>query len=200
MSAPPSASDKRARTDEPQVRDLNALVEEWRGAHGPARFIPWFDPDGPGVSAHVLLLLESPGPATVRAGDLGFSSLDNQDPTTRRLRVAFEQAGVDGGSILRWNIVPWTSREAGRRAPRTDDLEEARPELTTLVDHLPDLRVVVTLGSTALEGWSRYLTLARQPRLIPTLAAPHPSPTNGHRREEALRRLVQALRLASSVS
>ena len=80
-------SAKRTRVDEPHVAPLNELVRRWREPAGrPSRAVPWFDPDGGGVGARVLLLMESSGPRTVAAGDLGFSSEDNEDPTSRRLR------------------------------------------------------------------------------------------------------------------
>lgn len=194
------AIDKRARIHEPHVRPLNAAVVRWRGSGDGARFVPWFDPDGAGVAARVLLLMESPGPRTVAAADLGFSSLDNQDPTSRRLREAMGRSRLDEVTCLRWNVVPWARPADGpRRPPTIDDLEEARPALSELLEHLTHLRAVVTFGSRAWEGWMRYLTMTGTVRLVPTLAVPHPSPTNGHRRHEALERTIRALDLAGDL-
>ena len=54
------STDRRSRVDEPHVFALNALVRAWRAAVDEQRFVPWFDPDGPGVNARILVLMESP--------------------------------------------------------------------------------------------------------------------------------------------
>ncbi|GIM64260.1 uracil-DNA glycosylase [Nocardioides glacieisoli] len=198
----PDPASKRARVHDDPVGRLNELAERWR-LEGPSnsRFVPWFDPDGAGTKAQVLLLMEAPGPRTVAAGDLGFSSLDNDDPTTRQVHRALTSSNLDQARCLRWNVVPWalTGPEGRLRAPRVDDLEDARPALSALLAELVDLRVVVTFGGAALEGWMRYLTLAEHPVVVPTLAVPHPSPANGHRRQEALQRTTAALERAADL-
>lgn len=194
-------TDRRSRIDEPHVAPLNALVRAWRqGPEGP-RFVPWFDPDGPGVGARVLVLMESPGPRTVAAGDLGFSSEDNDDPTAAALRAARSSAGLARDGYLRWNVVPWPTYDAAghRRGPLVRDLEEARPALTELWRALPDLRAVVAVGTPALQGVMRLLTLDPTARVVPVLGVPHPSPRNAHARAEALERLTVALRRASGL-
>ncbi len=193
---------KRAPVRDHPVGRLNELVEQWRlGGPEGTRFVPWFDPDGPGTSAKVLLLMEAPCPQTVAAGDFAFSSFDNEDPTTQQVRRAMTPSRLDPAHCLRWNVVPWAliGSEGRRRGPRVDDLEDARPALATLVAELADLRVVVPFGSAALQGWMRYLTLAEHPVVVPTLAVPHPSPANGHRRQEALHRTTAALDLADDL-
>lgn len=191
---------------EPHVAPLNALVEGWRASSGrTARQVPWFDPDGGGNEAGVLLLMESPGPATVAAGDVGFSSEDNDDPTARRLRRLRIESGLARDAYVRWNVVPWALHAADgrRRAPTTADLDEAAPTLTALVDALPRLRVTVTFGSAALQGWMRLLTLPNPVAggdLVPTLAVPHPSPANGHRRAVAEARTRTALARAAALA
>lgn len=185
--------------EEPHVAPLNALVRRWRqGPHG-ARFVPWVDPQGPGTAARVLLLLESPGPATVRAGAAGVSRLANDDPTSRGLRSALAESGLDQSVCLRANVIPWHlgARGSIRRAPTVADLEDARPALSSLVGALPRLRVVVTFGTPALLGWMRLVTLSPGMPVLPVLAVPHPSPANGHRREEARTRTVNAMRSAA---
>lgn len=194
-----SAEGKRARVDEPHVAPLNDLVRSWRRD---GRFVPWVDPDGAGTAARVLVLMEAPGPATVAAGDLGFSSEDNPDPTARVLQALREEAGLARGDYLRWNVVPWALRDgAGRhRPPRVDDLAEAGPALRQLVGALPRLRVVVTFGAPALTGAMRLLTLEEPARLLPVLGVPHPSLRNGHRRAETRQRILVALRTAAAAS
>ncbi|MFW6187859.1 MAG: uracil-DNA glycosylase [Actinomycetota bacterium] len=185
--------------DEPHVAPLNALVRSWREG---GRFVPWMDPDGGGTAARVLVLMEAPGPATVAAGDLGFSSEDNPDPTARVFRRLREESGLARADYLRWNVVPWALRdEAGRhRPPRVGDLAEAEPALRELIGALPRLRVVVAFGAPALTGMMRLLTLEEPPRLLPVLGVPHPSLRNGHRREETRHRILTALRTAASAA
>jgi uracil-DNA glycosylase len=194
-----SPADKRARVDEAHVAPLNALVRSWRAER---RFVPWIDPDGGGTAARVLVLMEAPGPATVAAGDLGFSSEDNADPTARAFRQLREASGLARGDYLRWNVVPWALRDAGgrHRPPRTEDLVEAGPALRALVGALPQLRVVVTVGAPALTGMMRLLTVEEPPRLLPVLGVPHPSLRNGHRREETRQRILVALRTAAAAA
>lgn len=202
LPVPGLESAKRTRVDEPHVAPLNELVRRWREPAGrPSRAVPWFDPDGGGVGARVLLLMESPGPRTVAAGDLGFSSEDNEDPTSRRLRRLRAESGLRRLDHVRWNVVPWAlqASDGRRRGPTVVDLEEARPALDELLRALPHLAVVVTFGSAALEGWMRLLTLSGgHETLLPTLAVPHPSPANGHRRAEAEDRTRRALRRAAA--
>lgn len=147
--------------------------------------------------SRVLVLMESPGPRTVAAGDPGFSSKDNQDPTSAALRAARQASGLPRAEYLRWNVVPWPSYDAAghRRPPTVADLDEARPPLAALLELLADLELVVAVGAPALNGVMRLLTatpedLARLPRV---LGVPHPSPRNAHQRAESLARLETAL-------
>lgn len=182
--------------DEPHVARLNRLVRRWREQHG---FVPWFDPDGGGVHAQVLLLMESPGPATVTAGDLGFSSEDNADPTARALKAARTVSPLRSEQCLRWNVVPWPVYDGGHwRAPRAADLREAAPALAEMIAALPRLQVVITFGAAAAAGWGRHLTMSESPGPLLTLAVPHPSRRNTHARDEAALRLRNALRTAAS--
>jgi len=95
--AGPTARSKRDRVDDPHVALLNALARRWRTD---GRFVPWFDPDGGGVRAQVLLLMETPGPETVAAGDQGVSSEDNPDPTARALCAARAGSGLRADQCL----------------------------------------------------------------------------------------------------
>ena len=148
----------------------------------------------------IKLFFRECGVATVAAGDLGFSSEDNPDPTARVFKALREEAGLARGDCLRWNVVPWALRnEDGRhRPPRVGDLAEAEPALRGMVAALPELRVVVTFGAPALTGMMRLLTVEEPPRLMPVLGVPHPSPRNGHRRAETRERILVALRTAAA--
>ncbi|WP_354594117.1 uracil-DNA glycosylase family protein [Frigoribacterium sp. PvP054] len=177
-----------------QPRGLDQLVSEWRSS-GPerARFVPGFDPSGGGAAAKVLVLMESPGPATIRQGEDAISSEDNSGPTASAFRRARIESGLGRNVYLRWNIVPW----ALGRAPTVTDLDDARPALAQLLDSLPQLRAIVTFGTPALTGVMRYFTLEPRARVVPVLAAPHLSPANATRAGEKHLRAVTALRHAS---
>ena len=194
-----SPTAKRARVDEPHVAPLNALVRAWRAG---GRFVQWVDLDGGGTGARVLVLMEAPGPATVAAGDLSFSSEHNPDPTARIFRALREESGLVRGDYLRWNVMPWAllGADGRHRPPRVDDLAEAEPALRELVGALPELRVVVTFGAPALTGMMRLLTVEQPPRLLPVLGVPHPSLRNGHRRAETRQRILVALRTAAAAT
>lgn len=187
---------KLARVDDPAVAPLNRLVRRWR-AEG--RSVPWFDPDGGGTGARVLLLLESPGPATVALGERGISSEDNPDPTATVLRAARQASPLTAADCLRWNVVPWAlGGPGGWRNPRAGDLVEAGPALVEVLALVPGLRVVVPLGTAALTGWMRHLTLHPPAHPVVTLGVPHPSQRNTRARAESGRRLQRALDTAAA--
>lgn len=186
---------KVAAIDAPHVAPLNDLVRQWRTQ---GRHVPWFDPDGGGTGATVLLLMESPGPRTIAAGTAAITTEDNPDPTARHLRTARIEAELAATACLRWNVIPW-ALPTGHK-PTIDDLEDARPALAQVSDLLHSLHVVITFGTAALNGWMRHLTLTQNPRLVPTLAVPHPSPANGHRRAETHQRILNALRSAAGTT
>lgn len=200
MSTDPGWEGKRARLGQGHVAPLNALVRAWRGA-GAGRKVPWFDPDDGGTGARVLVLMEAPGPGTVRAGGSGFCSEDNPDGTARTFAALRAEAGLDRRDYVRWNVVPWAVHDATGTwcAPTAADLEHARPALAQLLAALPRLRLVVVMGQRALVGYTRHATLSAPVRALPLLATPHPSQRNTHARAEALVRIGNALACAAAV-
>jgi len=76
---PDVVADKRRRIHDRHVAPLNRLVEEMNA--GREHLAPWFDPDGGGISARVLFLLENPGRRATATGGSGFISADNKDDT-----------------------------------------------------------------------------------------------------------------------
>lgn len=193
--------DKRARLDVTHVAPLNALVRAWR-SEDPARQVPWFDPDDGGTGARVLVLMEAPGPGTVRPGGSGFCSEDNPDGTARTFAALRAGAGLERRDYVRWNIVPWAVHDAtgSWSAPAATDLEDARPALSSLLHALGDLELVVVLGQRALAGWTRHATLGRPAHVLPLLAAPHPSQRNTRARQEALLRIGNALACGAAIA
>lgn len=189
MSTPDEFADEVA-----DVRSLNALAETWRTApDGARRFVPSFDPRSGGTSSRVLVLMQSPGPQTIAAAHAAVCSEDNPGPTAAAYRAARIESGLARKEYLRWNLLPWEL--PGRIRPA--DIDEGRHALSVLLKALPSVEAIVTYGSIALDGVMRYLPLDEHARLVPVIAAPHPSPANGRHRSEQHRRSVQALRLAA---
>ncbi|GGL08058.1 hypothetical protein JOE58_002581 [Curtobacterium luteum] len=176
------------------VQSLNSLAETWRTApDGSRRFVPNFDPRSSGTASRVLVLMQSPGPQTIAAAHSAICSEDNPGPTATAFRAARIESGLARNEYLRWNLIPWEI--PGRVRPA--DIDEGRRALGTLLEVLPVLDAVVAYGTAALDGVMRHLTLDEHARLVPVIAAPHPSPAKGRHRAEQHRRSVQALRLAA---
>ena len=96
--------ERLARTDDSHVRILNAFVAELGRSH---QGVPFFDPDGGGVRAGVLLLLSDPGPKGAR--QTGIVSVDNQDKTALNLTRMLSAANLDPSTCVNWNVVPWAT-------------------------------------------------------------------------------------------
>jgi uracil-DNA glycosylase len=147
---------------------LLSLLRSLRKAKG-RRLVPGFDPLDGGAHASVLLLLETPGR---RAVESGFVSRNNPDPTAKNLFCLLGKAKLPRSSTLIWNAVPWDLRSNGKsRAPREQDLLEARPALARLLSKLRELEFIVLVGGAAqsLHTWLSSRTEAR------LLACHHPS-------------------------
>ncbi|WP_336486046.1 uracil-DNA glycosylase [Methylobacterium nigriterrae] len=165
-----------------------------------AAAVPDPDPLDGGVSARMLLLLETPGPAIFRTG---FVSRDNATGTAANLFRFLAEAGIARRDSLIWNAIPWVIHQEGalNRAPRRSELAAAGPYLAPLLDLLPRLAVVVLAGRFA--GAARPAVAALRPGL-PVVAIPHPSPTYvctspdvAHRIRDGLSRAAQALQAAA---
>lgn len=100
---------KRARINEAHAAPLNALVRVWRQPANVAdpfaapveRAVPWFDPDGGGTGARVLILLEALGPKSVERLGSGIISLDNDDPTDGAVHTANKVTGLSRGDSFK---------------------------------------------------------------------------------------------------
>lgn len=197
---------KLDRVDEPHVRPLNDLARRIRRETGAE--VPWFDPANGGVGARALLLLEAPGRRSTSAtsgsgagGGSGIISADNNDPTAAFSWQLYRDCRLPLDRIVIWNAVPWhVGTDQKIRSASGEDVERAAPHLRQLVELLPDLRVTLTMGSRARDGWLRFL-LAPDVPLVPTLACPHPNGRNRASRPEAevaIRRAVE--RVASVIT
>ena len=115
--------------------------------------VPTADPDGGGVRARVLILLETPS----RAGgyQTGIVSIDNDDSAAANLWRALSATGLDRRHVLVWNAVPWYVGSPDKiRPPRPAEVRAGRIWLLRLVDRLPELSVVICLGRAAASAVS----------------------------------------------
>jgi uracil-DNA glycosylase len=168
---------KRSRVHEPHMQPLTALIERWRRE---GRRVPYADPDLGGIHARILFLHESPGPRASDEHGSGLVSPDNADPSAERFWRLSRQAGLSRDSYISWNVVPWyVSGTARNENATTADGQAALPYLHDFVSLLPELRVVVVMGSFAQRWWFRYLIDCSASRALPVLAAPHPSSRAG---------------------
>ncbi|WP_051772151.1 uracil-DNA glycosylase [Saccharothrix sp. NRRL B-16314] len=150
--------------------------------------VPLFDPASGGVNSKVLLLLESPGPASAKSG---LNSLDNDDPTAANGFSAMAEAGLSRRVCLSWNVVPW---HLSNREPTPAELRAAVPYLVELLRMLTGLKAVVVLGRPAGTGW----TLSGRGHKLKVFNAPHPAPLSINRdRAGRWPQLVDAFRQAA---
>jgi uracil-DNA glycosylase len=120
--------------------------------------VPYVAPIYGGVDARVLFIARDPGPKTQGAlGGSGFLSLENDDASAERFATLLDEAGIPVGETLPWNAYPWYIN----RKPTAAQLEAGVEPLARLLSLLPKLGVVVLLGGSAQDGWSR---LARRHR------------------------------------
>ncbi|HLL61900.1 MAG TPA: uracil-DNA glycosylase [Propionibacteriaceae bacterium] len=162
---------KYARSTEPHVAPINRLSAQIAAAT--SSVVPGADPDGGGIDARVLLLLETPS----RAGGYttGLISVDNDDTAAANLWRGLDAVGLDRRLVLVWNAVPWYVGSADKiRSPTPAEITAGLAWLGRLLDLLPELRVVACFGRAAARA-----VLPLRPELLARdltlLEAPHPS-------------------------
>lgn len=173
----------------PHARDLARFVERIRHAKGAAYGIPDFDPLDGGTAAHVLFLLEAPGPKAVTSG---FVSRNNPDESAKNFFLLNAEAGIDRRRTVVWNAVPWYIGSGTKiRAARRDDVREARQWLEELLSRLPELRIVVFVGRKALHAQP---VVERCRPHVGVMTMPHPSPMFVNRAPGNRERIIASLR------
>lgn len=157
--------------DPPHIAPLNRYAAALRARHGD---VPRFDPLDGGIDARVLVLLETPGPASASTGT---TSRDNPTGTARNLTRFLDALPLSRQDTVIWNAVPWRlPRRGGKLGPPTrKDIELAAQDLPALLALLPRLKVVVLAGRVAQSLRTALAAARPELRLI---AIPHPSPTH----------------------
>jgi len=175
----------------PHLAPLRGLAARIRAEQD--RPVPEADPLDGGVGARLLLLLETPGPAT---GRTAFVSRDNPTGTAANLFRFLAGAGIPRADTLIWNAVPWVIHAPGarNRAPRTGEIRAAQAYLPPLLALMPNLAVAVLSGRVS-QGLGPALGEARPD--LPVVAIPHPSPTYVCTSPEVPRRIAAGLREAA---
>ncbi len=144
--------------------------------------------------------MESPAPATVGPTGSGFCSEDNEDRSNRLVRDMRMAAGLSRQDCLKWNAVPWAVMDCGGhpRTPTPSEIADATPYLLSVLDAALHIDVVITLGKSALSGFTATTTLVAPHRLYRLAAAPHPSQRNAIARDTAIQRIANAFHSAAA--
>lgn len=187
------------RIEEPHVAPLNRWVLSLRERLGDDAIVPWFDPADGGVNASLLWLLEAPGPkATRERVGSGIISCNNNDGTAENTWQTRNEAGVDRGQVVHWNVIPYyLGSDTKIRAWDRDDIASVGPLLGELLELLPGLKCVVLGGGAAASCWREHKPAGVN---IRPFECPHPSPTNVNTRPGTRAKIVDAWREAAEVA
>lgn len=172
---------KRARLWEPHIAPINGLtqriVESGKGD------VPYVDPDSGGIAARVLFLLEAPARAAAHGS--GMLSADNDDTTAAHVWEAYQHSGLRRDFGVHWNAVPWyVGKREKIRAVTPAEVEEGRRWLIELLELLPELRVLLTMGVPARKAVAPlHGELAE--RGVTVVSTWHPSPRNYNSRPQS---------------
>jgi hypothetical protein len=186
-------ADQWRRRREPHVAPLQEFADRLAAARGlPPGAVPYANPDGGGIGARVLLLLNDPGPkAVVNGGGSGMLTIDNDDPTSRQQRKAVRETGLRLATAVHWNGIPWPVAASSR----SGQVRHGAVALAELLELLPDLRGMVTLGRFARQVWAQTRSSGRWGHLAHA-AGPHPiASVPGVELVAAYRRAVEFARM-----
>lgn len=157
--------------DPTHIAPLNRYAAALRARHGD---VPRFDSLDGGIDARVLVLLETPGPASASTET---TSRDNPTGTARNLTRFLDELPLSRRDTVIWNAVPWRLPRRGGKLgrPTRKDIEMAAQDLPALLALLPRLQVVALAGRVAQSLRTALVAAKPELRLI---AIPHPSPTH----------------------
>lgn len=192
--------DAMMRRYEPHVAAINRLVDELRADAS----IPYVDARYGGVESKVLFLFETPGPRTHVANDgSGFLSPQNDDPSAKRFLQCLNDVGLDLNRVITWNAYPWNLPNGEEVTARR--LNEGLDPLQRLLDLLPRLRVVLTMGGKAENSWNRLRKSSRSHattyQVINSLHTSNRGITSGsrHTKREGVEKVCRAMREAMEI-
>jgi uracil-DNA glycosylase len=175
------------------ITPLTCFVDEVAQKH-PDKDIPYFDPLDGGIRAQCLFVLEAPGPKAVESG---FVSRNNNDESAKNFFEINVEAGIPRKKTITWNIVPWYIGTGKKlRKANIDDINQGLPYLHSIIDLLPDLKIVVLVGGNARrvkkELKSRYAG-------IKIFECYHPSPLVINTNPRNRQKIIQALKPVSDI-
>jgi uracil-DNA glycosylase len=133
------------------IEPINKLVDELR--ENKKEWMPYVAPIYGGTKAKLLYVLRDPGPKTHADNEgSGFLSLENDDPTAEKVCNLFFEANIRPKDTLPWNAYPWYIN----RKPTIEELADGVKALKSVIDRLPDLKVIVFLGGVAKSAWKKF--------------------------------------------
>jgi hypothetical protein len=137
-----------------RVERINRFIDEL-GAKGDAGHPPYIPPKCGGVNGLALSVSRDPGRKAGGPEGSGFLSIENKDPTARRMRQFLGEAGIDYAQVVPWNAYPWYINS--NSGPSADQLRAGIEPMRDLIGLMPLLRVVILHGSAADKGWKLFL-------------------------------------------
>lgn len=199
--APGSIEARRARLQEPHMAELTAFAQ--RIALERDERVPDFDPASAGRRARVLLLFQDP--SEVAANGSRLVSRHNNDRTAHNTYLACEEAGLDYARSIHWNVIPWWAQDPLKALPNgkarsiPEQATRSRRYLSQLLDCLPELSVIVLLGTEAQRAWNASDGAYRTTTRVLTCPNPGPQAWNNKSADGTPNRdlIVQTLRRAA---
>jgi hypothetical protein len=165
MKDPEFLRQQQADIYAPHIAPVNRLVDSLIEPAPPAGrgWMPYVAPLHGGVHARVLSILRDPGPKTRQDGGSGMICVENDDPTAAKMGELFTEAGIAYEDITPWNAYPWYINAA----PTGPQVTQGVAPLKSLVELMPNLKVVLLQGGQAQAVWRK---LAKgHPRFVASL-------------------------------